>query len=515
MIKESNKSVKYVIKYTLFYIGVSLLTLLVALVIVTQGSVMSWFKFTLGASSYQKWYFGLGPNKINTSLYTMIISIYQAIMFLVIIYYLYKMFKAKNNEETMRYSYLSIICLSSIGSSYLYMLISGSNSMAMLSLILYVLLICYVVKFLAKLIKKDIFNKIKIVMLMLALAAFINSGWQCIRNMKLTHLAPNSEYVKDLGGYISKYGESVKEAKQIIKDDKIFSTYATAIEDVTNQFQPTGSDYIIHCLGDEQREEYVKVFNEGNFKYVMTMDRDEIYYRNWIRNANWFFYKELYKDYVPYFATEYSAFWQKRNDNYQVDVKTNLIMEQDEDGFYNLTVTTDNKNFNGVASIKVSYNSNLKKNFFKSLDFNHYIYVDDITLTSIQSADLHTPNFNIPKNSNEYYIPITILNGVGEVSIKKYPVKNTNLVINDASVVDVFDVNFKYSVASKDEFEDEKIVYVDKSAENRIILKNAKQIKNNKNVAKILKYEESGNYIKLHIDKKASLFKYPYYFEVS
>ena len=81
--------------------------------------------------------------------------------------------------------------------------------------------------------------------------------------------------------------------------------------------------------------------------------------------------------------------------------------------------------------------------------------------------------------------------------------------------MDVFDVNFKYSVASKDEFEDEKIVYVDKSAENRIILKNAKQIKNNKNVAKILKYEESGNYIKLHIDKKASLFKYPYYFEVS
>lgn len=44
--------------------------------------------------------------------------------------------------------------------------------------------------------------------------------------------------------------------------EEFFATYASAQEVVSDTFQPSGTDYIIHVLGDEQRYDYIEAFNE-------------------------------------------------------------------------------------------------------------------------------------------------------------------------------------------------------------------------------------------------------------
>jgi len=209
--------------------------------------------------------------------------------------------------------------------------------------------------------------------------------------------------------------------------------YASAVETVKNQFQPSGTDYIIHVLGDTQREQYLEKFQEGNFQYVADVDKANRF-RYWIRNANWFFYRELYKEYKPAFVTEYNMFFDKNN----------------------------------------------------------------------QSNN----------NSDEYFIPVTLINGKGKVEITVYPNDNAKLDISNAEVVDTYDVIFSYCYARANKSTEGNKIYIDKNKENIAILEGVKELKVNDVTKKVINYEEDERYIQLELESEASEFAYPNVFEV-
>ncbi len=321
----------------------------------------------------------------------------------------------------------------------------------------------------------------------------------------------NPIYIEELGGYFTELGDSIVDAKNRIGDSKIFSTYATAIETATNQFQPSGIDYIIHVLGNKQREEYIENFKKGEFDYVVTTDKDYHRWRYWIKNANWFFYKELYKDYIPEFSTEYNVFWKKQAKE-KVSENANIKIETKDLSTKKIRVETENPNFDGVASVKISYKSHFKKDFWKKLIINRYVFVNDISGKSLTEST-HV-DYNIPNKSEEYYIPITIINGVGELEISSYPFDDTTFELDNAEISELFDVNFKYCVASRNHNIFGNTLYIDNSKENQIILEDAEAIKIGDIQEEISEISKDDNFIKLRIDKNIENFAYPNYFEV-
>ena len=67
----------------------------------------------------------------------------------------------------------------------------------------------------------------------------------CLSSVKHP-LYPQGIYIAEMGGDLYNKANAVISSKEFLKCNKIFSTYASAVECVTKQFQPSGYDYIIH-----------------------------------------------------------------------------------------------------------------------------------------------------------------------------------------------------------------------------------------------------------------------------
>ncbi len=509
LIKQYKKDIKSIVKYTFLYIAISLFTALMCILIITRGHIIDWYEFTLGVSSYQKWYYGEASEKYNISLIDLNMSINNMIIIIISIYYIYKLLKSKDD---FRYALLSLICISSIISAYLYQIISGGISNEMLNLVLAVLIVSYIAKiFDIMCTNKEIKSVIRNVIVILTLATLINTYWGHLYNRK--HRSEDAVYIEELGGYLTKYSTSIKDISKKINNEQIFSMYASAFEIVTNQYQPTGVDYIIHCLGDKQREKYLENFRQGNYKYVNILGTHQKY-KNWVRNTNWFFYRELYKEYVPLFETEYSTFLEKKSDHKKSNQDLKIEKTKLGDSKYSINIESNDANFDGIVDVKISYKANFKKSFLRTLDINKYIYIEDVTSNEIANDDNTRNNYNIKQSSDGYYIPVTIINGKGEVIISSYPINNTVLEINNAEIIDYYDNIFNYCYVLDNSRNSDNSLYVENSSLNKIILEYAKQIKINDTTRNILNIQENGDSIKIELDGSSKEFCYPYYFEV-
>ena len=121
-------------------------------------------------------------------------------------------------------------------------------------------------------------------------------------------------YVAQMGGYMTKLNNDLYAAHAFLNGEDFFSTYATAQELMEGKFQPTGTDYIIHALGDKQRQDDLDAFKKGTFKYTATIRDDYTDWSFWMQRANWFFYRELYQNWHPVYANTYETYWERNTD---------------------------------------------------------------------------------------------------------------------------------------------------------------------------------------------------------
>ena len=518
LIKEYKTNVKSILKYTIMYILISLIATFILILIITRGNFTSWLEFTLGVSSYQKWYYEKAYVKENLSLLDLDKSFFNIAMIIIAIYYIYKLLKVKNKKQTLQYAMLGFMVISSIISAYLYQILSGGTSKDMLVLILLILIVNYLVLLFQKIFKyKTICISDRTIITIKKGTAVLTSGIIVI-SLTFSFINVNkykdAVYIEELGGRFTQYGESIKYAVDRIGDEKIFSTYSTAIEGVTGQFQPSGSDYIIHSLGDKQRNEYLESFKNGNYKYATIIEQSS--YRWWMQGANWFFYKELYKNYKPSFSTLYNIFYEKKKDGENITSENidnvEIEISKISDSEYYIILQTANKNFNGIADVKIKYDSEYCKSFFETLNINKYVCVEGETINMLTGYRID--DYNIPDEDSIWNIPITIINGEGKVKISSYPVEDTKLKLEEVEVCELFDVMFRYCNASASKTSDENTLLIYKTKEKEIIMEDAKAIKIGDVTRKIIKYSEDDRYIILELDGTAEEFAYPNYFEV-
>lgn len=519
LMKEYKKNIIKILQYTVLYIGISMISFFVLVTIITRGNPLTWFQFNLGVSSYQAWYFGVAYEKVNVNLVKFDLELLNVIMFITAIIYIVKLFQEKNRQNTQNYAMLCVFVIFALLSSYLYQFLSGGFSKDVLYLTLLVIVSSYIYDYVIHTKKTAFYHNFKIVIAILGIATIIsNVNGQLIR---YKYRNVDTVYIEELDGYFSRLGNSIRYAIDRVGNDSVFSTYATALDTATKQFQPSGIDYIIHVLGDEQRERYLEAFRSSNSKYVADVDSYNVY-SNWIRNANWFFFKELYQNYRPSFVTEYNTFYEqmstaeKKHSVYDVH-DSKLEIQKISNSTYAIHLDTKNRNQNGVVNLTISYKTKFIRNVFQSLDIRRYVYALDVNQQNLRNLPYN--DFGLPSDSSEYSIPLTVIDGKGSVIITSFPKDNTELELLSVEATDLYDVMFRYAYPSfsmKPDLEN-GIIYVDNTTENQVILNNVQKIKNGDTSLNVIKTEQDESYILLYVEKSErglSTFEYPNFFEI-
>ena len=228
-------------------------------------------------------------------------------------------------------------------------------------------------------------------------------------------------FVPELGGWIGDQAEKLATEKELTAGKRLFGTYSSALEAMTGQLQPTGTDYIIHALGDRQRLAYLQTFQQGNFDIVVTPSPKVAPPERWSRNANWWFYRELYRYWQPVANTFQSGgmhlFWERTGTDNNLNVETTTAATLQGDGTVLVTVTAADADFCGVADVTLHYGLVSSDSMDHPFDrqFLHVTCVTENELCAAAERDTNQGDFYLPTDRDSYEVPITISNGVGQI----------------------------------------------------------------------------------------------------
>ncbi len=436
---SQSRSVKTGVKAFLLALGVSLVSIFLFLEIFTLGNAGNWFKSTFGTGNYQQWYFGAAGSSYLYEIDLNYLTIFQGI---VSIYYFARLFFNKGNRESMiRYGipgFMNLVCYRTINEYYMLSDRTSRklNEVAYTVLFFTVLfeVLGYILPHIENLTKAINFTKIGLaVCLLLFLVkgiplAYKDFGFMSRKYAEYTHF-------DTLGGYMTYLDKDVRDAIDFIDGQKIFSTYSSAVEAETGQFQPSGYDYIIHVLSDERREKYLESFEEGNFKYAVTISKngDTRFWEYRAERSNCFFYRELYSKYHKVYSNAYQVYWEKNKVG-----KENVIS-----GDYELEVTKISENetsiilqtnpdINGIADVYIDYSVEKSGDLSSMFLLREALQVLDIVEYDTYKDDEDNICLNFLRAASSEYVPMYIRNGKGQIILSSKPAEDTLLNINSA-----------------------------------------------------------------------------------
>jgi len=120
-------------------------------------------------------------------------------------------------------------------------------------------------------------------------------------------------YVPALGGCLdTDRAESLSHlAARATNSSDVFSTYSSAFDVMVGAFNSSGSDYIIHALGDIWRKRYETILEQAKHEYVTTIRGDFTHWESWARRTNWGAYRAILAHYRIVGATDYNLLWKR------------------------------------------------------------------------------------------------------------------------------------------------------------------------------------------------------------
>jgi len=214
----------------------------------------------------------------------------------------------------------------------------------------------------------------------------------------------------------------------------MWSTYSGLLDIYYNNLHPHKRDYIIHALGEEERDNYLKAFDKLKPLYVQTTANNFDYaeFHGWLLNTTWKFFERVLLNYEPKFSEDYALIWERENHQWkkQVDKWDNVIdniefpiqlpkhqsmKENDETNSCQLELT--------VA--KINYKVTNKYSFVPILGKTPRFFV------FVEGA-LHSLPVSLPYYKNEWQFPIFHLKGKKiSLDFKKFtPVFGADIKIN-------------------------------------------------------------------------------------
>ena len=120
-------------------------------------------------------------------------------------------------------------------------------------------------------------------------------------------------------GYTEIWPATIEQGQQMLDSKRaadgtlptLWSTYAGLLEARNGLFHPS-FDYIIHALGNDNRERYLKDFVRLKPQLVQTVAPTYSQYESWIEATSWDFYAELLANYAVIGSTPWSLFWERQ-----------------------------------------------------------------------------------------------------------------------------------------------------------------------------------------------------------
>ena len=429
---------------SLAHLFLSLLGAAVFVEIFTLGHLPQWLHTTFGIGGFQRWY----PNT-EKHFYVFSIDLTPAstLQLILCLIYIYKLFRERgSNEVILRCGIPALANLTGFCALNEYYMISGDSAREVPLIILTLTLIFEVLRFLFSFYESQQTKIDRCLLTVSAVFIFscvIPALYSEFIYQKITK--KEGTYFSQMGGNVTDLGDSLTKGMKFISDDKIFSTYASAMELVTGQFHPSGTDYIIHVMGDENRADYLDCFRNDDFRYAVTIQETYSPWEYYIQRSNWFFYRELYRSWHPVFSNAYQLYWERNEagldhviDDHEHDITVEI--EQIEPTEAKIMVRTDT-GINGIADVLIDYDVNKNNSFFSKLMFQRMLYVSG---DKNSFSDLPFYGTNYLRESSSEFIPVTIVNGYGEILLNSVPKENTNLVINSVSCEEIFTAPLDY-----------------------------------------------------------------------
>lgn len=462
-------------------IGIAVVELIISLIsififaeIFTLGHFTNWFASTFGTGGYQTWYYNSYKSYYFFDVDFSYIMLLQA--FLCIIY-LIKLLKASGDKQSiLRYGIPGFANMVGFCAVNEYQILSGGGSRQVALAVLFVSVLFEICRaFYAYFMSTKGLRGV-----LITIAVIVSMSW-IVSDAKDEFIFWNATvkdgvYVPEMGGNMTSMANDLIDTNKFLGDDKFFATYSSAQEVMNNTFQPSGTDYIIHVLGDQQREDYLKEFKTGKFRYIATIKETFTPWEYWVQRANWFFYRELYKNWHPVYSNTYEMYWERnetnnqntRTDNYSVRVE-NLSKSKKK-----IIVETDST-VNGVADVLLNYQVKKQDRLLAKLQLQQELQVENTGAVYATKEPYYESNYL--RSEGEEYIPITVADGYGEVTITACPADSSYLVVNEASCKDIYLTTFDYiEVQNMQDNGNQAILSVEKDKKNKQRLKNAKEL---------------------------------------
>ena len=466
------------------YITGGLSALFITLITLTRGNITKWFTVNRGISEFQSWYYP--HDYIHYYFYEIYSPVLLLLITIITVYLFQKFLKNKVHEEIIFLIIFASCIFVVLETSYM-----GGTSCIIVPYIIGITLFWYIAAYFKNIEIKNV-NPNKLYLAEIFIAFLFSIIMLTIGIVDYKNFPSNPKITKSIGGKYSNHTDAVADGIEFIKDKKVFSTYASAIEDITEQFQPSGYDYIIHALGDNARKKYLESFKLGNFDYVITQRPETTEgWENWVENANFFFYKELYKDYKPIYYNDYSVYWQKTG---KESVKTfgkntQIIKENISPTEVKIIIKTD-KRVNGIADLAIDYNTVYANTLNNKFLMNSVVAVDysqSVKNTYDEPISNSMKQFTLP-NEGIFSVPVPIFEGEGSIILKILPQKAGNLNINFADAINYYPVTFEYAkILSVDK--SKKMISIPLNIKNYKLLKENKKFKINNEDYNIIKFE--------------------------
>ncbi len=476
----SPKTVKEKWTGTVIYLLITMISFLIVGCIITRGDILSYIHSLTATGGMQAWYYNSGKSYYFYNIDYF--SLTQGLLALIYLFFYIK--KINQREKRIRFGVPLFMNAVAFITANEYKLLSGGYIHEVSSLILFLTIFAELLRFLldkySHYVSLVYVNKrlIKICALVLALAGLFLTACKVHNNVR-----KGSVYVAHVGDMYN-LGNAILSTDEFMgKDDGVFSTYASGLEVYRQQYQPSGYDYIIHVLGDDAMNQYMSCFREGNFSFVTTQREGYTNWEYWIKYANWYFYRELYRMYEPAYANKYELFWKKREMELETTSVGSIRIERLNRNTSKIIVESKGILY-GIADIELSYQVKKDNSLLSLLTLNTMVHVDNSNTKKVSQIDKSwhvLDHYYLNKDANGSHIGVAIVDGYGEITITSQPMNNTYIDGLDVKLIGIISDNCtNYAVVqSAKSISDSIELEIENTPKNELLAREAKSIKIN------------------------------------
>lgn len=405
--------------------------------IFTLGHLNCWTKSIFGTGGYQSWYYN-GPKSYY--IFDIDLSFLMVLQAVVCIVYIVKLIKAGATTEAIkRYGILGFVNMTCFCAVNEYKLLSGGDSKEVALSVLFLTIFYETVNVFVKRKCKENMRAVALVSIVISVSWLVFSAKS---EFVFNHFTQKEgEYIESLGGNMTTLGTDLKKTHEFLHGEPIWATYASGQEVVEEKYQPSGTDYIIHVLGDDARREYLQKYETNNWTYTSTIKESYSEWEYWAQRANWFFYRQIYKNCHPVYSNNYALYWERNDDeNQNFQTSGYQISLADENENTKKIIVKCDREINGFADVYIDYTVKKAKKNSSIFVWNTHLKLEN---TGIAYSQLGC-EYNYLRSKSKEYIPVRIVNGYGEVTLSSAPQQNTILELNDYKCDGIYTVTGNY-----------------------------------------------------------------------